>query len=177
MVKMKLSEIKISNAFTATTPKDDKLNACRNYWKENHEQDRAIVVNKNNVLIDGYIMYLVLKENNVKYAEIKPCNKRMGKNFSSNVRRYEKGFHCRPEHKRKTTTYIFGVHPNAKYVKEYVWRVPASWEGWENDLLPGDRIWVHTEYGIKPIIITRIEWLDKCPVDMRVKKVYRKVMK
>lgn len=55
-VKMKLSEIKISNAFASTTPKDDKLNACRNYWKENHEQDRDIVVNKNNVLIDGYMV-------------------------------------------------------------------------------------------------------------------------
>ena len=52
MVKMKLSEIKISNAFAATTPREDKVKVCRNYWEENHEQDRDIVVNKNNVLID-----------------------------------------------------------------------------------------------------------------------------
>ena len=49
---MKLSEIKISNAFASTTPREDKVKVCRNYWEENHEQDRDIVVNKNNMLID-----------------------------------------------------------------------------------------------------------------------------
>ena len=67
------------------------------------------------------------------------------------------------------------MHPKSR-MKEYVWRVPTSWTGWENDLLPGDRILVNTKYGVKPVIITRIEWRDECPVNMRIKKVYKTVM-
>ena len=68
---MKLSEIKISNAFASTTPREDKVKVCRNYWEENHEQDRDIIVNKNNVLIDGYVQYLVLKENGIEEVFVK----------------------------------------------------------------------------------------------------------
>ena len=170
MVKMKLSEIKISNAFTATTPKDDKLNACRNYWKENHEQDRDIVVNKNNVLIDGYIQYLVLKENGVGEVFVKKLGK---KKIHKYVKKNKE--HKEPAYKNSTTTYISGIHLNGRTDKEYIWRVPNSWKGWENDLLPGDVILVRTKYGVKPITITNIEWKNKCPIDMRVKKVCEKV--
>lgn len=170
MKTMKLSEIKISNAFAVTTPREDKVNACREYWEENHEQDRDIVVNKDNVLVDGYVQYLVLKENSVENADVVKlgCKKMFMSREYKRKRKYVK-----LSYKRETTTYIFGMHPKSN-MKEYVWRVPISWKGWENDLLPGDRIWVHTKYGIKPIIITRIEWLDKCPVNMDVKKVYTK---
>ena len=53
------------------------------------------------------------------------------------------------------------------------WKTTAA--PWK-DLLPGDRILVNTKYGVKPVIITRIEWRDECPVNMRIKKVYKKVM-
>ena len=39
------------------------------------------------------------------------------------------------------------------------------------------KILVHTKYGIRPIIITKIQWLDKCPVDFSVKKVFKKIKK
>lgn len=170
MKTMKLSEIKISNAFAATTPNIEKVNTCRNYWEENHKQDRDIVVNKNNVLIDGYIQYLVLKENGIEEAFVKKLErKRTNKHVRKNIEYVE------PVYKNSTTTYIYGIHPNARLRKEYVWRVPNSWKGWENDLLPGDRILVHTEFGIRPVTITRIEWSNKCPVDMKVKKVCMKV--
>lgn len=169
MKTMKLSEIKISNAFAVTTPNIEKVNTCRNYWEENHKQDRDIVVNKDNVLIDGYIQYLVLKENDIEEAFVKKLGK---KKIIKHVKKYKE--YKEPAYKNSTTTYIYGIHPNARQQKEYVWRVPNSWKGWENDLLPGDRIWVYTKYGIKPIIITRIDWLDKCPVNMKVKKVYTK---
>ena len=32
-------------------------------------------------------------------------------------------------------------------------------------------IWVNTKYGLRKIVITKIEWLEKCPVDMPVKRV------
>ena len=168
-VKMKLSEIKISNAFASTTPREDKVNVCRNYWEENHEQDRDIVVNKNNVLIDGYIQYLVLKENGIDEVFVKKLGKKRIHKHVKKDRAYKE-----PTYKNSTTTYIRGVHLNRRTNKEYIWRVPNSWKGWENDLLPGDVILVRTQYGVKPIVITNIEWRDKCPVDMRVRKVYRK---
>lgn len=169
-MKMKLSDIKVPKSFAATTPKEEKMSVCRNFWNNNHKQIKDIVVNKDNILVDGYVQYLVLKENGVEDADVvklgrkKMCNHRECKHKKEYVE---------PNYKREVTTYIFGVHPKS-HMKEYVWRVPTSWKGWENDLLPGDRIWVHTEYGIKPIIITRIEWLDRCPVNMQVKKVYTK---
>lgn len=71
MRRMKLSDIKISDAFANSIPSEKKLNECRYNWSKWHRQDRYIVVNHDNVLIDGYIMYLVLKENNVEEVEIK----------------------------------------------------------------------------------------------------------
>ena len=71
MRRMKLSDIKISEAFANSIPSEEKLNECRNNWNQCNRQDRYIVVNRENELIDGYIQYLVLKENNVEEVEIK----------------------------------------------------------------------------------------------------------
>lgn len=170
MRKMKLSDIKISNAFTNTTPSESKMDECRYNWNTWHRQDRVIVVDHNNVLIDGYVMYLTLKENNIEEAYVKISNKRKKRWCRKNVEDWKA-----PHYRNETTTYIYGFHPNAKQPKEFVWRVPKSWKGWENDLLPGDMIYVNTKYGIRKIVITKIEWLDKCPVDVPVKRVVRKV--
>ena len=169
-MNIKMSDIKVPKSFAITIPKAEKMSVCRDFWNNNHKQIKDIVVNKDNILVDGYVQYLILKENNVENADVVKlgCKKMFMSREYKRKRKYVK-----LSYKRETTTYIFGMHPKSN-MKEYVWRVPTSWKGWENDLLPGDRIWVHTEYGIKPIIITRIEWLDKCPVNMKVKKVYAK---
>ena len=41
------------------------------YYKENNKQDRYLVVNENNYLIYGYIMYLVLKNNGAEYGDVR----------------------------------------------------------------------------------------------------------
>ena len=169
-MKMRLSDIKISKSFAATTPKEEKMNICRDFWNNNYKQIKDIVINKDNILVDGYVQYLILKENNVENADVVKLSR---KKVLINREHKRKREYVEPSYKREVTTYIFGMHPKYR-TKEYVWRVPISWKGWENDLLPGDRIWVHTKYGIKPIIITRIEWLDRCPVNMKIKKVYTK---
>lgn len=51
MRRMKLSDIKISEAFASSIPSDKTLNECRNNWNQWNRQDRYIVVNPNNVLI------------------------------------------------------------------------------------------------------------------------------
>lgn len=148
--KMKLSDIKIKPSFEATVPRAYKMTECKNNYLTGGRQDRYIVINHDNELIDGYIMYLTLKELGIDEAEIIVSD----------------------------TTYIYGVHPNVKYAcghsKEFVWRVPESWIGWADDLLPGDVIYADTKHGTAPVIITKIEWLNKCPVDFRVRKVISK---
>ncbi len=69
--KMKLSDIKIKESFAITTPNEEKMRECRNNWNIYHRQDRYIVINANRELIDGYIMYLVFKENGMEEADIK----------------------------------------------------------------------------------------------------------
>ena len=160
----------IKKSFEDSVPSDKKVEECRKVWNEHHRQDRYIVVNHENELIDGYIQYLVLKENGIEEAEIEiseRCNKKIDKK--------ETHYSYIPEYRREITAYIYGTHINKK--DEYIWRVPRSWKGWENNLVPGDKILVDTKYGIKPIVITRIEYSDKCPVDYPVRKVFKKIEK
>lgn len=176
MKYMKLVDIKIKDSFVNSVPTEDKVNVCRQYWNKNNVQDRYIVVDHNNFLIDGYIQYLVLKENNVDSAEVKISDKKR-KRWS------RKNIHFKVQKSNKTnyreceTTYIYGIHPNSKSIKERVWRVPNSWwNGWADSLNIGDMLLVKTKYGLAPIKITKIERLSECPVDIPVKTVIRKMV-
>lgn len=168
MKRMRLEDIKIKESFANTTPSEEKMNECRKFWEMCNKQDRYVVVNKKGYLIDGYVQYLVLKENGIEDVEI-----RVGR-FTKKRWNRKPLKSLYPNYREQITTYIYGVHPNDKRKKERVWRVPNNWIDWGNDLLPGDKILACTKRGITPIIITRIEWLDKCPVDMPVRKIYRK---
>ncbi len=171
---MKLSDIKIKESFAITTPKEEKMNECRMYWNNNHEQDRYIVIDYNNTLVDGYIQYLVLKEMGEDMAEIQVSNtkkKQYARKDKGNRQSIQK-----TDYRECETTYIFGVHPNSKSRKERVWRVPNSWwRGWTDCLNIGDMLLVETKYGLAPIEITGIERLNKCPIDIPVKKVVKKL--
>ena len=172
MRRMKLSEIKISEAFANSIPNEEKMNKCRNNWNQWNRQDRFIVVNHDNVLIDGYIQYLVLKENNIDEAEIKISTRREKRWYRNNVEDWNI-----PRYRNEPTVYIYGMHPNSKSGKEFVWRVPKSWSelGWENGLNIGDEILVTTKFGIKPVVVTKIEISDKCPVNIPVKRVVKRI--
>ena len=174
MRRMKLSDIKISDVFASSIPSEKKLNECRNNWNQWHRQDRFIVVNPDNLLIDGYIQYLVLKENNVEEAEIKISNRRKKRWYRKNVKDWNI-----PHYRNETTTYVYGVHPNSKNEKEFVWCVPKSWSelGWEDGLNIGDEILVTTKFGIKPVVVTKIENLGECPVSTPVKRVVKRLSK
>lgn len=172
MRRMKLSDIRISEAFANSVPSTEKLNKCSNNWNQWNRQDRFIVVNPDNVLTDGYIMYLVLKENGIEEAEAKISNRR--KKCRKNAEAWNV-----PHYRNETTTYVYGVHPNSNCTKEFVWRVPKSWSelGWEDGLSIGDEILVATKFGTKPIVVTKIELSDKCPVNMPVKRVVKRINK
>lgn len=168
-MRRKLSDIKISDSFANTTPREEKMNECRENWKNFHRQDRYIVVNTDGVLIDGYIQYLVLKENNVEDAQIKVSNKRKKCWYRKNTHNW--GF---PYYRKEPTTYVYGVHLNSFDNKEYIWRVPKSWTWFAENVQICDKILCNTKHGVAPVVVTKVQITDECPVDFRVKKVASK---
>ena len=86
----------------------------------------------------------------------------------------EKKVELKPSYLNTTTTYIYGIHPKSRSKKERVWRVPANWGNWADNLCIGDLIMCDTKFGEMQVKVTRIEILDERPVDMVIKKVTRK---
>ena len=169
MRRMKMSDIKISDAFANSIPSEYKMNECRNNWNQWNRQDRYIVVNPDNVLIDGYIQYLILMEHKEKYAEVKISNRRKKRWERKNTKDW-----VSPRYKNNSTTYIFGRHINSKDERIYTWRVPESWTGFADNIQIGDTVLCATKFGYAPVIVSKIEILDKCPIDIPVKKVCSK---
>lgn len=160
---VKLSSIKIPKSYEATIPSEKKVRIKRKKYRKG--KLRAITINTDGFLINGYIEYLILKENNVEDAEVNIVD--IKKNDNSNV----------PESYRNTrTTYIYGKHPNNKSEKIYTWRIPneKSWRKFSEMVLPNDLIFYKTKFGCSPVIVQAIQTVDKCPVEFPVKKVLSK---
>lgn len=107
-MKMNLSEIMIPESFKSSTPNTLKYAKCENYYNETGNQDRYIVVDEKNVLVDGYIMYLVLKSHDVEYCDAKRLTLR--KHKYTNRQREKYGRIIPPEkvltYKEKSTVYV-----------------------------------------------------------------------
>lgn len=177
-MKMNLSEIMIPESFESSVPSLYKYEKCCRYYKETGNQDRYIVVDEKNVLVDGYIMYLVLKSHNVESCDAKRITLRKHKYTDKQRVRYRRIIP--PEkvisYKNKPTVYIYGKHPNGIIDKEYVWRLPKSKENMYGVLLPGDLIYCSTKNGIAPVIVTRIEKRDSWDTDLKVKVVCSRII-
>lgn len=169
MKKMKLSEIKIHNSFAESIPSEEKMEECRYNWRMYHRQDRYIVVDNDNILVDGYCMYLVLMEHKEEYAEVKIWHCKKKRWVRKNVKDWEA-----PRYVNNPTIYVYGVHPNSKNIKRYIWRVPETWNDWADNLQIGDIVMCATKFGCSPVVIEKISMLDKCPVNFKVKKVCNK---
>ena len=160
---VKLSSIKIPKSYEATIPSEKKVRIKRKKYRKG--KLRAITINTDGFLINGYINYLILKENNVEDAEVNIVD--IKKNDNSNV----------PESYRNIkTTYIYGKHPNNKSDKIYIWRIPnkENWMKFSETVLPDDLIFCKTKFGCSPVIVQAIQTIDKCPVEFPVKKVLSK---
>lgn len=135
---MKLDKIKIPEIYLKTPPKQWKLDACREYFREFGHIDRRVVVDKNGVLRDGYVGYLVLKENGVAGCDVVV-------NSQKQIKRHGK-------------YYLFAVHKGNQ--KEYVWRIPER-------LLKGSGIGrfalVNTRNGLQWVRVKRVAQLAKRP--------------
>lgn len=149
MIKMvKIEDIIIPDEFAATTPNECKMERYRKIWDKRGGQVKAIKLDSNNVLYDGYIQYVIAKEHGLN--EVK-CH-----------------IGC-----KEYTTYVFGQHLHNDTNKEYVWRIPKSehWKEYAKAIRPDDIIFCNSCDKIVPIIVTRIEKLNTPPVNTRVKRV------
>lgn len=172
--RMNINDIVIRESFLQSTPRAQKMKVCRDYWECNHKQDRYIVVDRNNVLVDGYIQYLVLKENNIDEAEIRIGKDKKLKRWK---RKNRKDSWDEPEYRENSTTYIVGKHPNSNNDKEYMWRVPNNWTWVSDNLQVGDTVFCRTRFhNAAPVIVTKVMILDKCPVDYPVSKMCYKTI-
>jgi hypothetical protein len=147
MIKtMNMSDIIITNSFAITTPCRKKMEACREYYNQHNRLDKNIIVNSHNVLIDGYIRYLVLRENNIKETSVEV------------------------KYKQAPITYVFGKHPGID--KEYVWRMKVS--STPDDIpVVGQQVLVQTKHGLSTVEVTRVEILSKPPHKGKIKKVQK----
>lgn len=170
---MRLSEIKIPADFESSIPNTNKYEKCKKYYKETGNQDRYIVVDENNVLVDGYIMYLVLKNNGEKFGDSRRITLR--KHTYTDKQRKKYGRLIPPKHvvtyKEKPTAYVYGKHPNSKDDKEYVWRLPQTWDYMSLMLQKGDVIYCGTRFGVAPVVVTKVELKNNFDTDLCIKKV------
>lgn len=159
MKSIKLSDIVISSAFAASVPSERKVQRYKSRFAKTGKQSRYLVLDNENVLVDGYIQYLILKENNVEEAKYV---------------RYRKK---KSTYRTQNTTYVYGTHPNSKCTKEFVWRVPKSWSKFTENIKVGDTIYCKTKFGVAPVVVSKIEVNDLCPIDIPVRKVANQIIK
>lgn len=69
-INILISNIIIPDEFTKTTPKNSKVESIREYFNVYNTIDEPVTISPSNVLMDGYIRYLIAKENNMQLI---PC--------------------------------------------------------------------------------------------------------
>ncbi len=154
MKKMRLNDIKIRDSFASSEPGEEKMQMKKGEYIRSGKL-KPIMIDENNVLIDGYISYLILKEFGVENTTVIIKEKDNLKKFMN-----------------KPTYYIYGIHKNAG--KEYSWFVPSGCvDGFVGKVLPGDKVLVNTRNGNKKVTITRIVLLDNPPVKQRMRRAIK----
>lgn len=166
---MNINDIKIKESFLETKPSEFKMAKCRQKWMVTGRQQKYVVVDEEGYLVDGYIQYLILKE--VGENEVKCIRSRRGLK--------EKDIKIEIDYRNARTTYIWGVHPNSKDEKIYVWRVPnnVNWDTFRENIKVGDMVFCFAKDKVAPVIIKAIQETERCPTPLDVKKVASKVIK
>ena len=143
-MRIRLDDIRIKESFTRSIPDSMKIARCRRNYEKYGELDRKIILDDNNFLIDGYIAYLVAKENGIEVVDV------IGGTFF--------------------TTYVYGKHYGV--YKEYVWKIPVDKE-MKLSVHVGDLVVVKTQYGEKTIKVTKVERRIKPPRIQKIEDVVR----
>ena len=155
---MRLDDIKVSGSFLHSVPNANKLEKCRKYFMENGVLDRKLVLNDKGYLIDGYIGYVVLRENGIDVADVV---------VETDETKY-KYKRKNPKWWTSPTTYVYGSHKVNK--KVYVWRVDEKTKGAENVGI-GKRAIVETAQGRHEITITDVKVMDRPPMKQWIRRV------
>lgn len=146
-MKLNFSDIVISDAYKATQPSERKMRTCREAFYRG-VLDRDLVVNSKNILVDGYVLYCVMKES--------------GYDGEVEVKQNNNPFINTP------TTYVFGRHLGQDS-KERCWYTNMSYSKVKDKV--GEIADVQTRHGIASIMITRVKRLKNPPVDGLIRKV------
>lgn len=154
MKNMRLDDIKIRDSFVNSKPNEEKMQ-MKTVEYNNSGKLKPIIVDENNVLIDGYISYLILKQFEIENTRVIVKEKYNLKKFIN-----------------KPTYYVYGIHKTSG--KEYSWFIPSGCvDSFIRKALPGDKVLVNTRNGNKKVTITRIVLLDNPPVKHRIRKVIK----
>lgn len=157
---IKLSDIRIPDQFKKSSPLQNKIEAARKYFDEYGKFDKPIVINKDNILMDGYIRFLLALELNMDCIEVEYYNPDFLNEYAYPT----------------NSKYIRGKFDD--YNKEYIWRA-----NWNQNIDVGDRVTVITlrklsdkDYMICKRVVTVTE-VFKARYDFNHKSVIRIVKK
>ena len=67
---LNIDEIYIRHSMHESHPNPDKIHKCYSYYRKHGRFDRDIIVDENNVLVDGYCAYLVAKMFDEEYVRV-----------------------------------------------------------------------------------------------------------
>lgn len=159
-----ISEIKILPCFAEHPPSQRKIFKKMCDYLRHNKQIKPIVLNRNGYLIDRYATYLALQELGISEVKYVMSYNSVG-NYDKNVRY---------DYHNCNTTYVYGKHRGCD--KEFVWRVSEGKREWvKENISIGDKVVVQTKYGNKCVMVIKIVELDKPPVDIKIRKVLKKV--
>ena len=145
---MKLKDIKINEKFKKHPPSEKKVKAAMEFYQKHGKLDKPIVLDHNNIIVDGYARFKALEKLGIK--EIDEYDE---SNFSLTE-----------------TEYVFAHHPEDPDRKTYVWRlIRNGHEVLVNDMIPV-RCWdgmngYHNTY----VVVDKIEKLNYKPYDGKIK--------
>lgn len=156
---MELINIKLSDMVVPSymkLPRAGKIETKKKIIQKYGKPTKPIRLSKDLVILDGYASYLAMQELGIEETMI--------------LKDLETQTYINTQ-----TVYVFGKHLNNATDKEYVWRCrKTDSDDFLSSTNVGDKVFVYTRFGKTPIIITRIEILDKPPIDKRIKKVIGK---
>jgi hypothetical protein len=144
---MKLKDIVIADDFKTTQPAKWKMAQCRKHYETTHQLDRDIILNEDNVLIDGYVAYLVAQENGIEDVDV---------------------VYGLIDHNANNIAYIYAQHRTNG--KKYIWRVTNRTVNIKG-LKAGAVAIVDTKYGPRKVIVSKVKWRRKRPKPYSFRRV------
>ena len=128
VINVLISDIIIPDEFTKTTPKNSKVERIREYFNVYNTIDEPVTISSSNILMDGYIRYLIAKEHNMQLI---PCVI-SDKNFKSKI----------------PVKYIVGKFDNGS---EYIWKIRNKL-----DVNVGDKVLVANKNGSAVVSVVKV---------------------